>query len=561
MLSRLLFATPSAMALFAVAVAAQATTRVNVSSSGVQGSMGANDPSISAGGRFVAFASVAPNLVPGDTNGFADIFVHDRQTGQTTRVSVDSAGTPANGNNSDCDISADGRWVVFSSQANNLIAGDTNGTVDVFWHDRQTGQTSRVSVGATGQQAVMGGSHGSVSADGRFVAFDSSDNNLVPGDICVSTDVFVRDRLLNTTLLASTSFLTGQTFSPRANADISDDGNTVVYESTADDLVPTDVNGLRDVFAWSRLTGAISLVSVASSGAQGDRQSLESRVSADGRFVVFTSGATNLGAGTGPGNGNNFDVFLRDRVANTTECVSIATNGAGATSFAQGGSITDDGRFVAFWSAATNLTANDTNGVYDCFLRDRQNATTIRVSVSASGLQAYSQSTEPSVAGGGGFVVFTSPARNITLPDTNGTSDTYLRDLAAIAVATAYGTPCLGTSTFPAQAEGIGQPFVGNTNFAIGVTDGFPFAAAVLAVATAPASIQVGTCEVLLGSALVLLPTTFTNNLGFTSSPLPIPANQALAGLSVYAQYLVFDPNGQFLNFAQLSQGLAITLN
>jgi hypothetical protein len=158
-------------------------------------------------------------------------------------------------------------------------------------------------------------------------------------------------------------------------------------------------------------------------------------------------------------------------------------------------------------------------------------------------------------------VAFVSAASNLVLPDLIGTGDVYVRDLAATAVALAYGNPCLGTSPIPAQAEGIGQPFLGNAGFAVGVGNGFPSAFSVLALATAPASIPVGPCTVLLGGSLAFSAGSLTNNLGFASAPLPIPANPGLAGVTVYGQYLVFDPNGQFLGFAQLTQGLAITLN
>lgn len=194
-------------------------------------------------------------------------------------------------------------------------------------------------------------------------------------------------------------------------------------------------------------------------------------------------------------------------------------------------------------------------------MHDRQTTTTIRASVSASGLQARSQSTEPMIAGGGRFVSFASSATNIVLPDTNGTADIYVRDLEATAVALAYGTPCLGTSPIPAQAEGIGQPFLGNAGFAIGVGNGFPSAFSVLAMAIAPASVMVGPCEVALGGSLSLSAGSFTNLAGFASAPLPIPASPGLAGATVYGQYVVFDPNGLFLGFGQLTQGLAITLN
>ena len=158
------------------------TTRVSVASDGTQSNNSSYNPSISANGRYVAFESEATNLVRGDTNNFRDIFVHDRQTGQTTRVSVASDGTQANGHSYDPSISADGRYVAFASLANNLVSGDTNDQQDIFVHDRQTGQTTRVSVASDGTQASGHSFNPSISADGRYVAFVSSASNLVGGD-------------------------------------------------------------------------------------------------------------------------------------------------------------------------------------------------------------------------------------------------------------------------------------------------------------------------------------------------------------------------------------------
>src|SRR5437867_824550 len=171
------------------------TERVSVDSAGTQGNSFSLDPSISADGRFVAFSSLATNLVPGDTNGAFDVFVHDRLTGTTERVSVDSAGTQGHGNSSEPSISADGRFVAFSSVATNRVPGDTNAAFDVFVHDRLTGTTERVSVASAGTQGNGSSLDPSISADGRFVAFSSVATNLVPGDTNGKEDVFVHDRL------------------------------------------------------------------------------------------------------------------------------------------------------------------------------------------------------------------------------------------------------------------------------------------------------------------------------------------------------------------------------
>src|SRR5207248_5589264 len=167
-------------AAIAPAPAASATRRVSVSSAGVEASGYSSGPSISADGRFVAFRSDAANLVADDTNNVADVFVHDRQTGETQRVSVSTAGAEANGVSQRPAISADGRYIMFTSAASNLVAGDTNYSWDVFVHDRESGETLRVSVSSDGVQGTRSSFGGAISADGRYVAFASTASNLVP---------------------------------------------------------------------------------------------------------------------------------------------------------------------------------------------------------------------------------------------------------------------------------------------------------------------------------------------------------------------------------------------
>ena len=193
-------------ALLLPAAAAQSNTRVSVNSAGVQGNEVSLFPSISSDGRFVAFESYASNLVPGDTNGLPDSFVRDRQTGQTTRVSVDSAGLEGNDRSHHySNISSDGRFVAFGSFASNLVPGDTNSKTDIFVHDQQTGQTTRVSVDSAGLQGNDTSYLPSISSDGRFVAFMSYASNLVLGDTNGLPDVFVHDRRPRPTLAAQGS--------------------------------------------------------------------------------------------------------------------------------------------------------------------------------------------------------------------------------------------------------------------------------------------------------------------------------------------------------------------
>ena len=176
------------------------TERVSVSSAGAEGNAASQWPALSADGRYVTFSSSAANLVVGDTNAKADVFVHDRATGTTSRVSVASDGSEGNGSSQAPAISADGRYVAFQSLATNLIAGDTTGTWDVFVHDRTTGTTSRISAASDGTEANNHATLPSISADGQHVAFESSASNLVAGDSNGAWDVFVHDRITGTTI-------------------------------------------------------------------------------------------------------------------------------------------------------------------------------------------------------------------------------------------------------------------------------------------------------------------------------------------------------------------------
>ena len=268
-------------------------------------------PSISADGRYVAFWSAASNLVGGDTNGLDDIFVRDRLAGTTERVTVDSAGAQANGQCGYPSISADGRFVAFTSAATNLVPGDTNGAWDMFVHDRQTGLTERVSVDSAGVQADGDSDYrASFSADGRFLAFSSYATNLVAGDTNGFGDVFVRDRQTGTTGRVSVDSSGAQGIQGGGNPSISADGRYVAFDSTSNDLVPGDTNGTSDVFVHDLVTGATERASLDAGGAQGNRGSEYPWVSADGRYVAFASDATNLVSGDTNG---LEDIFVRDR--------------------------------------------------------------------------------------------------------------------------------------------------------------------------------------------------------------------------------------------------------
>jgi Tol biopolymer transport system component len=402
------------------------TTRVSVASDGTQSNNHSEASAISADGRHVTFASKATSLVPGG-NGLSHVFAHDRSTGVTTRVSVASDGTVANGSSFDPAISADGRHVTFSSNATNLVAGYAYSTYDVFVHDRWTGETTQASVASDGTPANHSSYHPVISADGRYVAFESLAANLVAGDTNDSYDVFVHDRSTGvTTRVSVASDGTQATYGTAGGGSyspvISGDGRNVAFVSNASTLVGGDTNGRNDVFLHDRSTGVTSRVSVASDGTQADNASVGAAISADGRYVTFSSTASNLVSGDTNGFG---DVFVHDRSTGTTTRVSVASDGTQASNSSVAAAISADGRYVSFASYASNLVAGDT-GATDGFVHDRATGVTSRVSVASDGTQANGDSSGPVISADGRSVAFTSNATNLVAGDTNYGYDVFV---------------------------------------------------------------------------------------------------------------------------------------
>jgi Tol biopolymer transport system component len=399
------------------------------------------DAAISANGRFVTFESTASNLVPGDrkhactrpdafTSCTPQVYVHDRLTGKTQLVSVSSAGERANGIANWADaISADGRFVVFESQATNLVPHSADSVSAVYLHDRLKGTTERVDVSTSGKTPCFACVDGdaSISADGRFVAFDAG-ANLAPGPMNSDYDVYLRDRLTGTTERVSVSMTgtkpNGSDLSSYCDG-MTADGRFVVFESSAPNLVPGDTNGHSDIFVRDMLTGTTERVSVSSSGTQGNRDSSYADISADGRLVVFQSNATNLV----PGDTNkSSDVFVHDRLTGKTERVSVSSSGKQANGDSKDAYVSADGRFVTFDSNATNLVPGDTNKSWDVFVHDLLTGKTQRVSVGPGGKQAKGDTWSNGISADGNFVAFDSRATNLVPGDTNGQGDLYLRD-------------------------------------------------------------------------------------------------------------------------------------
>jgi Tol biopolymer transport system component len=412
--------------------------RANVSSSGEQDNSGAfgtfsNEIAISPDGRFVAFPSFGDRLVPGDTNGASDVFVRDRQTGQTTRVSVSSDGAQANSRSVSASISADGRFVAFESEATNLVPGDTNGLADAFVHDRLTGETRRISVASDGTQ--QGPNHviqmPRISANGRFVAFESEAANLVAGDTNNSSDVFVHDLLTGRTTRISLTPGNDQFFADAGSQSISADGQFVAFNVSAGAEAAS-------VYVWDRRAGQTTLLSVGFDGSPANNPSRFPSISADGRFVAFESTATNLVRGDT--NGLN-DSFVHDRATGRTERVSVSSNGSQANGITLFRTVlSPDGRFVAFYSLASNLVGHflrlrrggticvsdcDTNNAADMFVHDRITGETTLISDTLDGGPPDVQGAV-AISRNGRYIAFDARGANLLSGDTNGVNDIFI---------------------------------------------------------------------------------------------------------------------------------------
>lgn len=402
-----------------------------------QANAGSVVSSISGDGRFGVFTSDASNLLPGDTNGVSDVFVRDFERGATIRVSVSSSGDQGNGSSRQPDVSADGRYVVFTSDASNLVRGDANGVADVFRHDRRTGSTVRLSVSSLGTEA-NGGSHTpSISADGQIVAFRSLASDLVDGDTNGAADIFVRDVAAEATTRVSVSTLGAQADGASERPFISADGRAVAFGSEASNLVLGDTNGVADVFVRDLAAGTTLRGSVSSSGEPGSAASVLPSLSADGRLLAFVSQASNLVPGDSTtcraadgGARSCLDAFVHDLRTGVTSRVSLSSSGEEANGDTFSASVSADGRFVAFSSEASNLVPGDTNRRRDVFVHDRETGTTRQVSVSSDGVQGNGDSGGPSISDDGRRVVFQSLATNLVRGDTNRRRDVFVHDRA-----------------------------------------------------------------------------------------------------------------------------------
>ncbi len=405
--------------------AAQTNEILSRSTAGTQSDASSLYTSMSRDARYVTWQSAATNLVPSDTNGSPDVFVRDRFAGTTVRVSVSSAGVEGNGNSHDPVLSSDGRLVAFFSYATNLAANDANGAPDCYLHDLATGATTLLSATASGLSANGGSRYPAFSGDVLCVAFHSVATNFGPLDVNGKRDIYLRELATGAMELVSVATDGSQADGDCSNPVLSHDGRFVMFESFAANLAPGEANGTLDVFARDRLLGTTVRVSVSSAGVGANAYSALPNVSADGRFVVFNSEANDLV----PGDTNGAsDVFVRDLLLGLTERVSVRSTGSQSNGYSYDASISADGRWVAFPSRAINLVPGDLNGAYDIFVHDRLTGTTEIATIGWAGDAADGQALYPSISNDGRYIAFDGASTNLVPNDTDGERDIFLRD-------------------------------------------------------------------------------------------------------------------------------------
>lgn len=367
---------------------------------------------LSATGRYLLIQAVAYiSLVPEDTNGAVDVYVVDRATKSFTLVSKNAAGVVGNSHSfvHFGAMTQDASYVAFSSAATNLGGSDTNGLNDVYVKNMATGAVVRASLSNMGAEPNADCFALDISADGRYVLFQSAATNLVASDTNSGEDVFLRDTVAGTTMMIDVSSAGVQGNATTNFAMMSSDARFVLFTSPATNLVPGDTNACADVFVRDTLFNTTTRVSVSSTGAELSNYSTGTDISADGRYIAITSGALVLP--TDPN--SNWRVYVRDQVMGTFTRVSMTSGGAQPNGLCGSGSVSDDGQMVTFSSNASDIVPGDTNGVSDIFAHNLTTGVVARVSVGASAQQPNQALDGYAISGDGRYALFDTAATNI----------------------------------------------------------------------------------------------------------------------------------------------------
>ncbi len=451
-------ATLTAVPLWAGGGTSGWTERVSFAANGAQLAFDADSPQVSADGSVVAFAT-RDALVPEDTNDAFDVYIFERATGVITCASVDVYGDAGNGDSAAPALSANGRYVAFQSGADNLGGIDQNFATDVYVRDLLNG-TTRIASGANGSVFAAHGSSYSaaISASGRYVAFQSSADDFVPGDTNFNYDIYIHDLDTGTLTRASMGFA-GEPTQHCGDPSISADGQRVVFDSSAPNLVPGDGNGTTDVFLFDAALGSLQAVSRNPGGTTASGSSYAARISADGERVVFVSTADDVDPRDSNGVG---DVYLARLDFGSLELVSLTPTGQAGNGVSRSPSISSDGQYAAFLSFATDLLP-DSPPHQAVYLRELASGRTWQAdrpdgALLTSGSAAYFTS----VSNGGRFVAFTTSGAGLDATDTNGVRDVYLRttiedpEVYCVANATSGGcVPSITSVGFPSERDGV----------------------------------------------------------------------------------------------------------
>lgn len=428
-------------------------TRVSTAGDGTQGKGASYGPAFSSDGAQVGFSSQASNLVPGDTNGVGDIFIKDLATRVVTLVSTDAKGVQGNRGSEGAVFSHNGMKLAFISGATNL--SPSGGSYDnIFVKDPVSGEVTRVSAPADGTAANRWSESPAFSPDGARVAFRSNASNLVPGDTAGLGDIFVKDLGSGAIMRVSTAAdgtqgLGGSSIDPV----FSPDGTRVAFASFASNLVPGDTNRAPDIFLKDLATGAVTRISTSADGAQANGGSYRPVFSPDGSQLAFASDASNLA----PGDSNRFrDIFVKNLVTGETILVSTSADQSQGNGASYDPEFSPDGTKVAFVSSASNLVIRDTNGLNDIFIKNIVNAAIANVSRGPNGAQANGASYDPTFSPDGAKLAFGSDATNLVPKDTNGAADIFVVGLADAAAPSA----AIGLGRTEVESLDIGANFV-----------------------------------------------------------------------------------------------------
>lgn len=395
--------------------------RLSTDMQGLEGNADSFSPAITPNGRYVVFESDASNLVAGDNNNARDIFRMHLKTGKLQRVSTNAQDLEANGSSNEPIITSNGRYVVFTSLASNLVGNDTNDSYDIFRKDIKTGKLLRVSTNTNGLESNSHSTSPTISRNGRYVVFYSLADNLVADDTNGMPDIFRKDLKTGEVLRVSTDAQglegNGDSYQPT----ITPNGRYVVFYSYASNLV-ADNNKTSDIFRKDLKTGKIWRVSTDTQGFEGNDDSYEPSITPNGRYVVFRSLASNLVADDA---NDARDIFRKDIKTGKVQRVSTDANGLEGNGDSYSPTITPNGRYVVFRSLASNLVAGDNNGMSDIFRKDLKSGKVWRVSTDAQGLEGNADSYRPVITRNGRVVAFYSAASNLVSGDNNRAYDIF----------------------------------------------------------------------------------------------------------------------------------------